>query len=78
MKKMISDGRMPEALFAASDSMALERYERLEKLSPHTGRYSSSSFNDVETAAYMTPALTTIKVHKKEWEDGAFSSCSNE
>lgn len=67
MKKMISDGRMPEALFAASDSMAIGAIRAMREASLRIPEeIAVVSFNDVETAAYMTPALTTIKVHKKE------------
>lgn len=67
MKNLISEGRKPEALFAASDSIAIGAIRALREASLSIPEdIAVVSFNDIETAAYMTPALTTIKVHKKE------------
>lgn len=64
MKKAIAKGNLPTAFFVASDSMAMGAIQALYEANINVpGDVSICGFNDIATAKYLIPPLTTVKVH---------------
>lgn len=68
MKKFIETTKeLPTALFAASDALAIGALRALQEASIQVPQdIVLIGFNDVSVAKYVSPALTTVKVHT-EW-----------
>ncbi|TFJ45371.1 LacI family transcriptional regulator [Carnobacterium divergens] len=68
MKKFIETTKeLPTALFAASDALAIGALRALQEASIQVPQgIELIGFNDVSVAKYVSPALTTVKVHT-EW-----------
>ncbi|MDP4089627.1 MAG: LacI family DNA-binding transcriptional regulator [Bacillota bacterium] len=65
MREALLQGRKPSALFIASDSMAIGTYKAIMEAGLSLpGDISVIGFNDISTAQYMIPALSTVKVYK--------------
>lgn len=74
MKELIESGDLPEAIFAASDSIAIGALRALNEA--HIAvpdDISLVGFNDISAAAYTTPPLTTI--HAPAFEMGSYAAC---
>ncbi|SHK17579.1 LacI family DNA-binding transcriptional regulator [Paramaledivibacter caminithermalis] len=64
MKKLIEQGDMPSAVFIASDTMAIGALKALsEKKIKVPGDVAIVSCNDIATAEFVVPALTTIRAN---------------
>lgn len=64
MKKAIEKGELPTAFFVASDSMAMGVIQALYESNIHVPKdVSILGFNDIPTAKYLIPPLTTVKVY---------------
>ncbi|MDU1313622.1 MAG: LacI family DNA-binding transcriptional regulator [Clostridium septicum] len=64
MKKLLEGNDIPSACFIASDTMAVGAYKAVaEKDLKIPEDISILSFNDIPTAKYMIPSLTTIRVY---------------
>ncbi|KGG80938.1 LacI family transcriptional regulator [Caloranaerobacter azorensis H53214] len=64
MKKAIKTGQLPTAFFIASDSMAIGAMKALYESNIKVPEdVSIIGFNDIPTSKYLTPSLTTVKVH---------------
>lgn len=58
---------LPSALFASSDALAIGAMRALQEAGVHIPEdIAVIGFNDVSVAKYVTPALSTVKVHT-EW-----------
>ncbi|MEC0280853.1 LacI family DNA-binding transcriptional regulator [Bacillus halotolerans] len=67
MKKAITQGKLPEAFFIASDSMAIGALKALQEADLHVPRDTAIvSFNGIEEAEFASTPLTTVKVHTEE------------
>ncbi len=67
MKKAITQGKLPEAFFIASDSMAIGALKALREANLHVPRDTAIvSFNGIEEAEFASTPLTTVKVHTEE------------
>lgn len=74
MKSLIASGRLPEAIFAASDSIAIGALRALSEAGIQVpGDISIVGFNDISAAAYTTPALSTV--HAPAFEMGSYAAC---
>ena len=63
-KQLLSSKILPTALFVASDPMALGVYKALAEAGLQIGEdISVVSFDDIQTARFLVPSLTTVKVH---------------
>ena len=63
-EKMIKAGDLPEALFIENDTMAIGVIKALKENHIKVPEdLSIISCNDIPTAQYMTPSLTTIRIH---------------
>ncbi len=64
MKKAIGKDKVPTAFFVASDSMALGAIQALYEANINVPKdVSIFSFNDIPTAKYFIPPLSTVKIH---------------
>jgi LacI family transcriptional regulator len=64
---------MPTAVFIASDSMAIGAYKAInEKGLSIPKDISIVGFNDISTAQFIVPPLTTIKAHTEFMGEIAF------
>lgn len=64
MKKAVADGNLPTAFFIASDSMAMGALQALYEANINVPQdVSIIGFNDIPSAKYMVPPLTTVKVY---------------
>lgn len=64
MKDILETGKYPTAFFIANDSMAIGAYKAiLEKGLKIPEDISIIGFNDISTAKYIVPALTTIRIY---------------
>lgn len=64
MKEVLENGTMPTAAFVANDSIAIGCYKAIyEKNLKIPDDISIIGFNDISSAQYMMPPLTTIKLH---------------
>lgn len=74
MKKLIESNSLPEAIFAASDSIAIGALRALSEAHISVPNdISLVGFNDISAAAYTTPPLTTI--HAPAFEMGSYAAC---
>lgn len=64
MKQAIGHGKIPTAFFVASDSIAIGALRALYEAGINVPKdMSIIGFNDIPTAKYLVPPLTTIRVH---------------
>ena len=64
MKKALEHSHRPTAFFIASDPMAIGAYKAIAEAGLSVpGDISIVSFDDIQTAQFLVPALTTVKVH---------------
>ncbi len=64
LKELYKEENLPTALFAANDSIAVGCYRAAYELNLKIPEdISIIGFNDIPTAKYMTPPLTTIRVY---------------
>lgn len=64
MQKALILTKRPTAFFIASDPMAIGAYKAIAEAGLRVGEdISIISFDDIQTAQFLVPALTTIKVH---------------
>lgn len=64
LKELYEEGNLPTALFVANDSMAVGCYGAANELGlTIPGDISIIGFNDIPTAKYMTPPLTTVRLY---------------
>ena len=64
MKEAIDKGDLPTAFFVASDPLAIGSLSALHERCIHVPRdVSIVSFDDVPTAAYLNPPLTTVRAY---------------
>jgi LacI family transcriptional regulator len=67
MKKAIVRGEMPEAFFIASDSMAIGALRALQEANLQVPEdVAIVGFNGIQVSGFLTPPLTTIKVHTEQ------------
>lgn len=67
MKELIERGQLPSAVVVASDPMALGAFRALHEASIKVpDEVSVFSFDDIDSAAYLNPALSTVKIHSFE------------
>ncbi|WP_338787284.1 LacI family DNA-binding transcriptional regulator [Metabacillus sp. FJAT-53654] len=67
MKEMIRKGNLPTAIVVASDPMAMGALRALHETNIKVpDDVSIFSFDDIESAAYLSPPLTTVKVYPDE------------
>jgi LacI family transcriptional regulator len=65
MRRMISNGNLPRAIFAASDQLAIGAMRALkESAITVPGTVAMIGCDDIEACNYTTPLLTTIKQNK--------------
>lgn len=65
MRRMISNGNLPRAIFAASDQLAIGAMRALkESAIAVPGTVAIIGCDDIEACNYTTPLLTTIKQNK--------------
>ncbi|KAA0944272.1 LacI family DNA-binding transcriptional regulator [Sporosarcina sp. ANT_H38] len=64
LKEMLSQDEKPTALFVANDSIAIGCYKAAYELGVEIPKdLSIVGFNDVSSAQYMVPPLTTVKLY---------------
>lgn len=64
MKSIISSGNYPTAFFIGNDSIAIGAYKAIMEMGLSIpGDISIVGCNDISTAQYMVPSLTTIKIY---------------
>lgn len=64
MKKVLELDKLPTAFFIASDPMAIGAYKALFESGYSVPKdFSIVGFDDISTAQFLTPSLTTIKVY---------------
>lgn len=64
LKELYEEGNMPTAMFAITDSIAVGCYRAAYELGLRIpDDLSIVGFNDIPTAKYMTPPLTTIRLY---------------
>ncbi len=64
MKKSLENPNHPKAYFVASDPMAIGAYKAVAEAGLEVGKdISLIGFDDIYSAQFLMPALTTIKVH---------------
>ncbi len=75
MKKAIAkEGGLPTAFIMASDSIAIGAIRALHEAGIAVpGEVAIIGFNDIPTAKYTAPPLTTVRVHKEFMGETAFS-----
>ncbi|UOQ45613.1 LacI family DNA-binding transcriptional regulator [Halobacillus salinarum] len=67
MRKAIQKGDLPEAFFVASDAMAIGAIRALNEQNYRVPEdVAIVSFNDIESAQYTSPPLTTVRVRTEE------------
>jgi LacI family transcriptional regulator len=67
VEEMINEGSLPEALLVASDPMALGALRALHEAGIKVPEdISIISIDDIEAATYLTPRLSTVKIHTFE------------
>jgi LacI family transcriptional regulator len=65
--EMLSQKEVPTAIFVASDPMAIGVYKACHEAGYQVGKQISIiGFDDIQTAKYLVPALTTVKVYTEE------------
>lgn len=64
LRELYEEGHLPTALFAANDSMAAGCYKAAYELGLKIPEdISIIGFNDIPTAKYMIPPLTTVRIY---------------
>ncbi|QAA34280.1 LacI family DNA-binding transcriptional regulator [Clostridium manihotivorum] len=64
MIELLRQEEVPTAVFIASDSMAIGAYKAINELGLSIPKdISVIGFNDISTAQYITPSLTTVKAY---------------
>lgn len=64
MNELLDQTEQPTAVFVASDPMAIGVYKALSERGLRVPEHMSViGFNDIQAAKFLTPSLTTIKVH---------------
>lgn len=64
MKQALTKEKRPTAFFIASDPMAIGAYKAIAEVGLRVGEdISIVSFDDIQTAQFLVPALTSVKVH---------------
>ncbi|MGL6173436.1 MAG: LacI family DNA-binding transcriptional regulator [Cellulosilyticaceae bacterium] len=64
MKEALQKAHKPTAFFIASDPMAIGAYKAIAEVGLRVGEdISIVSFDDIQTAQFLVPALTSVKVH---------------
>ena len=64
LKELYEEGNLPTALFVANDSMAVGCYKAAYELGLKIpDDISLIGFNDIPTAKYMIPPLTTVRLY---------------
>jgi LacI family transcriptional regulator len=64
MKKAVEKGNLPSAFFIASDSMAIGALQGLYESNLRVPKdISIISFNDIPTAKFLVPPLSTVKIY---------------
>ncbi|MCM3654268.1 LacI family DNA-binding transcriptional regulator [Metabacillus litoralis] len=67
MKELINKGQLPSAVVVASDPMALGAFRALHEAGVKVPEeVSIFSFDNIDAAAYLNPALSTVKIHSFE------------
>ncbi len=67
MNQLIESGQLPSAIVCASDPMALGAFRALHEAGIKVPEdISIISFDDIDAAAYLQPALSTVKIHSFE------------
>lgn len=67
MKELIEKGNMPDAIIIGSDPMAIGALRALNEAGIQVpDNLSVISFDDIESAAFLNPPLSTVKVHPDE------------
>lgn len=67
MQELIRRGQLPSAIVVASDPMALGAFRALHQAGIKVPEdISVFSFDDIDSAAYLTPALSSVKIHSFE------------
>lgn len=73
MKELIDKKQLPEAIFAASDSIAIGALRALSEAGISVPKdISLVGFNDITAAGYTTPPLTTV--HAPAFEMGSYAA----
>lgn len=66
MREAINKGNLPTAFFVASDSMAIGAIRALHEAGIRVpDQISIVGFNDIATAKFLQPSLTTVQVYKE-------------
>lgn len=66
-KELINQESMPTAIIVASDPLAIGALKALNEAGIHVPKeVSIVSFDDISAAAYLTPSLSTVKIHTEE------------
>jgi LacI family transcriptional regulator len=67
MKRLLERKTLPTAVVTGSDPMALGAFRALHEAGIKVPEeISVISFDDIEAAAYLNPALSTVKIHTEE------------
>ncbi|MET1030177.1 LacI family DNA-binding transcriptional regulator [Domibacillus tundrae] len=67
MKGLIEKGNMPDAMIIGSDPMAIGALRALNEAGIQVPEdLSVISFDDIESAAFLNPPLSTVKIHPDE------------
>lgn len=75
MKKALEKAVYPTAFFVASDPMAIGAYKAVNEKGLVVGKdISIIGFDDIYTAQFLTPALTTVKVYTEFMAETAFET----
>lgn len=75
MRSVLGRGPMPQAIFAANDSMAVGALSALAEAGLQVpGDVAVAGFDDIPIARFVTPPLTTIRVNIEELGRRAFAS----
>lgn len=73
MKKALNLKELPSAFFIASDPMAVGAYKAIQEEGYNIPRdISIVGFDDIPTAQYLSPSLTTVKVYTDFMGETAF------
>ncbi|WP_298836453.1 LacI family DNA-binding transcriptional regulator [Clostridium sp.] len=66
MKNILLSNNIPTAIFAGSDAIAIGAYKAIIENKLSVGKdISIVSFDDIEIAQFMVPAMTTVKVYSE-------------
>lgn len=67
IKELIEKGNMPDSIIIGSDPMAIGALRALNEADIQVpGKLSVISFDDIESAAFLNPSLSTVKVYTDE------------